>query len=210
MPGGTLRCLPVIALCSLCLGLVATVALALDYPLSSDAIRDAYFLATGDPGKRAEFFDKYTHRPPKPKTGPAISSIQIQTPFAVIVQDITDHSLNLRAPDAVKRYSGKFAPFRVRVVIDFTPTYPSSASTSMQLGRFWNDFHVHLNQGKEIPSLSVQGKPILSTQTQSGYIGAIITANYNPEKIESGPATIVVTGPNDTRAETTFDLSALR
>jgi hypothetical protein len=204
------RPITALALMTLSLALLATAALAFDNPLSSSAIRDAYFLATGNPDKRAEFFDKYTRHPPKPKIGPAIASIQIQTPFAAVVQDIADRSLNVRAPDAVKQYYGKPAQFRVRVVIDFTATYPPSASTSMQLGSFWNKFHVHLRQGEEIPSRSVQGKPILSTETPSGYIGAIIVANYDPNKIESGPATIVVTGPDDARAETTFDLGALR
>ena len=198
------------AITALCLALLATAALAFDNPLSSSAIRDAYFLATGNPGKRAEFFDKYTHHPPTPKSGPAISSIQVQTPFAAVVQDIADRSLNVRAPDAVKEYYGKPARFRVRVVIDFTATYPPSASTSMQLGSFWNKFHVHLSQGEEIPSRSVQGRPISSTVTPSGYIGAIVVANYDPGKIESGPATVIVTGPDGARAETTFDLSALR
>lgn len=206
------RSRPVFALAvtAVCLALLATAALAFDNPLSSSAVRDAYFLATGNPDKRAEFFDKYTHHPPKPKSGPAISSIQIQTPFAAVVQDIAGRSLNVRAPDAVKEYYGKPAQFRVRVVIDFTATYPPSASTSMQLGSFWKKFHVHLRQGGEIPSLSVQGKPISSTETPSGYIGAIIVANYDPNKIESGPATVFVTGPDDARAETTFDLGALR
>lgn len=206
------RSRPILALAvtAACLALLATAALAFDNPLSSSAIRDAYFLATGNLDKRAEFFDKYTYHPPTPKSGPAISSIQVQTPFAAVVQDIADRSLNVRAPDAVKEYYGKPARFRVRVVIDFTATYPPSASTSMQLGSFWNKFHVHLKQGEEIPSRSVQGKPISSTQTPSGYIGAIVVANYDPGKIESGPATVIVTGPDDARVETTFDLSALR
>lgn len=202
------RCRPLFALGLI--ALLATAALAFDNPLSSGAIRDAYFLATGNPGKRTDFFEKYTHHPPKPKSGPAISSIQIQTPFAAVVQDITDRSLNVRAPDAVKEYYGKPPQFRVRVVIDFTPSYPPSASTSVQLGSFWNKFHVHLRQGEEIPSRSVQGKPILSTETPSGYIGAIIVANYDPNKIDSGPATVVVTGPDNASAEATFNLSALR
>ncbi len=204
------RPISTVTLMALSLALLATAALAFDNPLSSSAIRDAYFLATGNPGKRAQFFDKYTHHPPKPKSGPAISSIQVQTPFASVVQDIADRSLNVRAPDAVKQYYDKPAQFRVRVVIDFTATYPPSASTAMQLGSFWNKFHVHLRQGEEIFSRSVQGKPILSTETPSGYIGAIIVANYDPNKIASAPATVVVTGPDDARAETTFELSALR
>ncbi|HEY6467447.1 MAG TPA: hypothetical protein VIY69_15715, partial [Candidatus Acidoferrales bacterium] len=188
----------------------ATVALAFDNPLSADAVREAYFIATGDTGKRAAFFDRYTRHPPTPKSGPAISSIEIETPFAAVAQDIADNSLNIRAPDAVKRFYGKPAHFRVRVEIAFTQTYPPSASTSMQLGSFWDKFHVRLNQGDEIASISQTGRPIASDQTPSGYIGAIVVASYDPNKIHSGPATVVVTGPDDARAEASFDLNALR
>lgn len=211
MRPGRFRFVSALLLTSLFLSLVATAVLAFDNPLSADAVREAYFIATGDPGKRTAFFEKYTHHLPTPKTGPAISSIQIETPFAAVVQDISDHSLNVRAPDAVKQFYGKPSHFRVRVSIAFTQSYPPSASTSMQLGSFWNDFHIHLSQGGEkISSLSHNGKPIYGDQTPSGYIGATLVASYDPNKIHSGPATVVVTGPDDARVEASFDLNALR
>lgn len=199
-----------IGLCAVSLAFASSAAFAFDNPLSADAIREAYFIATGSPGKRNDFFARYTHHPPAPKTGPAVSTIQIQTPFAAVVQDISDHSVNIHAPDAVQQYYGKAAHFRVVVTVAFTATYPPSASSSMQLGDFWDKFHIHLRQAKQIAALSVQGKPIMSTQTRSGYIGATIVANYNPDKIQSGPATVIVTGPDDARTEASFDLSALR
>lgn len=210
MRPGRFRFVSALLLTSLLLSLVATVALAFDNPLSADAVREAYFIATGDPGKRTAFFEKYTHHLPTPKTGPAISSIQIETPFAAVVQDISDHSLNVRAPDAVKQFYGKPSHFRVRVSIAFTQSYPPSATTSMQLGNFWDKFHVRLSQGDEIVSLSQTGQPIASDQTPSGYSGAIVVASYDPNKIHSGPATVVVTGPDDARVEASFDLNALR
>jgi hypothetical protein len=192
------------------LSLIATVALAFDSPLSSESIRDAYFLATGDADKRNSFFDKYTHHLPAPVTGPNISSIVLETPFASVVQDIALHSLNERAPDVQQQFLGKPATFRIQVQIDFTQTYPKSGATAMQLDDFWNNFDVHLKQGTEIPARSVRGTPILSDQTASGYIGARIVANYDAAKIESGPATVVVTGPDGARAESMFDLGSLR
>lgn len=210
MRPGRFRFVSALFLTSLFLSLVATAALAFDNPLSADAVREAYFIATGDPGKRTAFFEKYTHHLPTPKTGPAISSIQIETPFAAVVQDISDHSLNVRAPDAVKQFYGKPSHFRVRVSIAFTQSYPPSATTSMQLGNFWDKFHVRLSQGDEIVSLSQTGQPIASDQTPSGYSGAIVVASYDPNKIHSGPATVVVTGPDDARVEASFDLNALR
>ena len=40
---------------------IALPTLAYDYPLSPEAVRDAYFLGKANSAKRAEFFAKYTH-----------------------------------------------------------------------------------------------------------------------------------------------------
>jgi hypothetical protein len=189
---------------------LATVTFAFESSLTADAIRNAYFIATSSLSKRADFFDAYVHHLPAPDVGPNISSVQIETPFANVVQQISDHSLNMRAPDAVATFYDKPVAFRVRVIVDFTPTYPAPATTAMQLGDFWNDFEIHLNQGSEVDPIGVHGTPILSDLTMSGYIGAVVVADYNPQEIQSGPVTVVVTGPNGARAETSFDLGDLR
>jgi len=41
-----------------------------DYPLSPEAIREAYFLSRGDSDKRAAFFEKYRHNLPVPERAP--------------------------------------------------------------------------------------------------------------------------------------------
>ena len=190
---------------------MATATVAFDDSLSPEAVREAYFIATGNANKRNQFFGSYTHNLLCPETGPNISDIQIETPFASVVQDIATRSLNYRAPDAVQDFYGKPGVFRVRTVIDFTPTYPAPATTAMQLGSFWNDFDVHLwVGGSEVQPRSVSGTPIWSDLTVSGYIGAIVTADYDPDKVQSGPVTVVVTGPDGARAESDFDLDNLR
>src|SRR5690348_12340573 len=136
MQSNRARPISALALITLFLALLATAALAFDNPLSTSAIREAYFLATGNPDKRAEFFDKYTYHPPTPKSGPAISSIQVQTPFAAVVHDIADRSLNIHAPDAVKEYYGKPAQFRIRVVIDRKSTRLNSSHPSISYAVF--------------------------------------------------------------------------
>jgi hypothetical protein len=136
--------------------------------------------------------------------------ISLQTPFAATVQDMALHGLNLRAPDAQEDFYGKPAQFRVMTQIYFTPTYPSGIATPGELDHFWNDFHIRMTQGGEVASLSERGEPILNDQTTSGYIGATVVADYDAEKIESGPVTVEVSGPDGAHGETTFDLSGLR
>lgn len=207
---GKIRSTAPFVLSLLLISVLATSAVAFDTPLSSEAIRDAYFLATGNAGKRDAFFAQYSHSLPMPETGPNIALISLQTPFAAVVQDIAVHSLNLRAPDAEQDFYGRPAQFRVTAQIYFTPTYPAGITIANQLDSFWNDFHIRVNQGGEVPSLSERGEPIFSDQTTSGYIGATIVADYDVDKIQSGPITVEVAGPDGSHGETSFDLSSLR
>ena len=188
---------------------LATAVLAFSNPLSPEDVREAYFLATGDATKREDFFAKYTHVLPVPQTGPNIQSIEVETPFACVVNDIVLTKINYHEPDAQEDYFGKPGQFRIRVQIYFTPTWPTAAPS--QLGRFWDDFHIHLKQGNEIASRSEIGTPIYSDQTLSGYTGATVEADYNVNRIKTGPVTVQVTGPEGVvRAETSFDLDGLR
>jgi hypothetical protein len=196
----------IIAVAALSIFVVA--ALAFDNPLSPEAIREAYFLAKGDAGKRDEFFAKYTHQLPTPQSGPDIASVELETPFARVVDDIALNKLNYHAPDAQQDYYGKPAQFLIRVQVYFTPTWPAAGPA--QLAHFWNDFHIHLKQAKEIASQSETGTPIYNDQAFTGYTGATIAATYDAGKIRTGPATVEVTGPEGVRAETSFDLDSLR
>jgi hypothetical protein len=204
------RLLPPILAASFFVSLLTTAATAFDNPLSPEAIRDAYFLGSGDTAKRAEFLKPYTHQFPIPTNGPQIATIEIETPFASVVDEIALHGPNLRAPDVQQKYFGKPIQFRVRVQMSFTATYPSAPFNTAQLGKFWNDFHIRLKQGTEIPAISQVGTPLYSDRNPSGYYGASIVADYSADKVQSGPATVVVTGPDDARTETMFDLASLR
>ena len=78
-----------------------------DYPLSSEAIREAYFLGSGNPDKRAEFFAPYTHHLPVPKSGPNVASIGVETPFACVVDAVAHAPLGYHAPDAEHDFLGQ-------------------------------------------------------------------------------------------------------
>ena len=195
--------------------LVATIAaqplVAFDYPLSSKAIREAYFLATENSDRRQAFFEKYRHNLAPLKSGPDVALIEVETPFACLVDAIAKAPMNYFAQDAEKDYLGKPGKFRVHVEIYFTPTYPKPDDTAASLGNFWRDFTIHLKQDAEVPPLSVHGQPIYSDQTISGYIGAIIEAEYNVKKIDPGGFTTVeVDMPDGQQVETTFQLNTLR
>jgi hypothetical protein len=198
--------------------LIATSAAAHQYPLSSTAIRQAYFLGKESAEKRQQFFAKYEKQLPMPQTGPHVSWIRLETPYAVVVERTASQLLgNYVAADAQEEFLGKPAIFRLRVRIDLTSTYPahtgSSAGVHLLPDDFWQDFQVRLAQSAEIPHASVRGQPIYSLASSEGgsvLLGAELVLEYDAEKISSDIATVEVDTPDGQRVRTTFDLTRLR
>lgn len=195
--------------------LAAPAAVAYEYPLTSDAIREAYFLGKEYGERQNEFFAKYTKHLPMPKTGPYVARVELQTPFANVVNRIAHMPLGYSSPDAVQQFLGKAGVVRVHIEIDFTPTYPPKGWVGAPggwVGNFWQDFQFQLTQGKRhaIKPLSVDGEPIYSRAALSGVIGANVQLTYDPASIRSAPATVVVTTPEGRRVEATFDLGMLK
>jgi hypothetical protein len=192
-------------------------AFALSYPLSSTAIRDAYFLGNRGDEQTGEFLAQYVHVLPPPKSGAYVQEIGIDTPFSQIVWQ-TRGRLNYFAPDAVEEFQGKRMPFLVHVTIALTDTYspipPTTAPEYYQwVPDFWNDFKVQLVQDdKEIPVEQARGGPIYSYGDEEipMVTGAMIELLYNPEKIDAEPTQVVVTTPDGQTVETTFNLAKLR
>ncbi len=186
--------------------LVAQPATAYDYPLSSEGIREAYFLGSGNPNKRTEYFEKYTKRYPAPKSGQYVASIFFETPYVLIAERISQSASNYFAPDAEKDYLGKPAVCRVRVEIYFG--IPDSPAI-----RFQSDYAVQMKQhDKEIPIKAKWTETMVSPDSAPVEGGMYLTAEYDADKIDSeAPATIEVVAPdgNNDVAET-FDLGGLR
>jgi hypothetical protein len=67
---------------------IAFPALAFQYPLSPEAIREAYFLGSRNDEQSAEVFEKYVHPLPKPENGPHIAWIGIETPYIFVASEM--------------------------------------------------------------------------------------------------------------------------
>lgn len=204
--------------------LLATVTIALPafayrYPLSSEDIRNAYFLGRASDEKRAELFEQYTQHPPAPKTGPYIESIRLETPYAVVVER-SAVAANYSAPDAEEEFLSKPSIFRLQVHIQLTESYgwqvPSPAGTvRLRPDDFWRDFKIQLTQEEKDPvkPVSVSGEPIYSIgdiAVGSGLIGANVRMEYDAKKIENEAAKVAVLTPDGQTIEAEFDLAKVK
>lgn len=179
--------------------IAAQPALAFDYPLSSEAIREAYFLGTGDAAKRADVFGKYTRTFPAPKTGSYVATIEFETPYVVIADQISQNGNNYHAPDAEKEFLGKPEICRVRVQVIFP--FDTFENFTVQL----------LQDGKEIASQAKHGEFLYMGGETPEPIGVDMNVEYAAERIDPDkPAKVEVTLDDGQTVKATFDLAQLR
>jgi hypothetical protein len=179
--------------------IAAQPALAFNYPLSPEAIRDAYFLGKGDAARRADFFGKYTRTFPMPKTGPYVATIEFETPFIVIADQVAQNANFYHAPDAEKEFLGKPAICRVLVQVYFP--YDDEENVTVQL--FQDD--------KEIAIQSKHAEFLYADEEAPGPVGIEVIVDYAAENVDPDkPAKVEVTLENGTTAHATFDLEQLR
>ncbi len=205
--------------------LLISSSLALDTPLSDQAVREAYFLGQRHDGSLASFLGKYIRQLPPPQTGPYISSISFFTPFAQLVQ-FSDHYIgNYSAQQAALDHRGQPKFVRIVVEIQLTPTYPaylapetnSRSSSPALIPRphdFWRDFQVQISDGGQLLTTSdFHGKANYNCG-RYGYpcylAGATLEFDVPASSFTSGTATIDVTPPEGDPVSVDFDLIRLR
>lgn len=194
---------------SLLASMIAQPALAYEYPLSSTAIREAYFLATGDQDKRVMYGEKYIKRYPVPKSGDYVGLIDFETPYMVVAQEIAAKGGNYHAPDAVKDFTGKPEVCRMRVEV-----YWGLNSVSAVTGRpspDQTDYNVRVTQdGKDIPLKVKWTEPLVVSASASVEVGIAFYQEFDADNVRSGLATVEVSGATRTILTEAFDLDSVR
>jgi hypothetical protein len=186
---------------------VAQPVAAFDCPLSSEAIREAYFLGSGDPEKRALFLDGYAKHYPIAKSGQYVASIRFETPYYIVAERISQTSASgYHAPDAEQEFLGKPGLCRVRVEIYYR-------ISSTRIADYQTNYTIQLKQhGKEIPIERTWTEDMVSSGDFWPTIpGVYLTSEYSADDIDSeGPATVEVLAPDGNNVTETFDLDRLR
>jgi len=201
--------------------ILAAPLFAFDSPLSSQSIREAYFL-----GQRHDdsYLDAYTKILAPPRTGPHVSSMQFLTPFAELTRRSSQHSTGYSAQQAEQDHRNQ--PENVTIIIEIQLTDPygalipqpaASRSTSGTAYRlrspdFWRDFDVQVFQGeKELEPKSLHGQPNYYCSDGACTLrGATISVHFPASAFDSDSATISVTPPIGDPVAVDFDLTRLR
>jgi hypothetical protein len=209
---------------------LATQAAAFDHPLGSHAIREAYFIGSGN---YAEGMAGYIKSLPLPKTGPHIAQMEVRTPFAQVIVMSHEHSVGYSAMDAARDYKTNPETVQVRIQILATATYafgapppsgdvpapgrvlPLSACEGLlrlvSVEQCFRDFRFRFSQQKEIKPKSSYGLSIYSGgDFGSTLIGGDVWFVFSASDIASEPFRITVTTPNAQKVLAEFDLVSLR
>jgi hypothetical protein len=192
---------PGVQITTLLLATVLSVpAYAYDYPLSPEAIREAYFLGTRQTSLGTDFLAQYTRDVPL-KAGAFTSSVKIETPFSQVALHAS-RTLGYNAQDAVRDFFDKPALFRIRLDICYKTDAPV------------NGIKIKVMQNKkEIVADSLDSSPYYPAtdkRTHLPSIGEQLRLEFRAEKIDSSPLTILIDTPDGQHAETEFALQTLR
>jgi len=197
---------------------------AFDTPLSDEAVREAYFLGQRHDDTVATFLNKYTKYLESPKTGPDIASVTVFTPFALLVQQSSQHTSGYSAQQAALDHRDQPEFIRIIVQIQLTDSYgpyivrPTGTRSGSPKGfvprpyDFWKDFDVQVSsKDKNLEPFSSSGQPLLLCDEGGCTLtGATLQFDFSAEDFPSGSATIEVYPPEGDPLSIDFDLYHLR
>ena len=181
---------------------VAMPATAYDYPLSSNAISDAYFLGIRQSGLTPAILTPYSRFVPELHQGSCTSEIRLETPFLQIVA-YAGGVPNYSSQDAVKDFYDKPMKFRMFLNVCYMRLAPPPNSVKIKIIQ---------NKKELVPETDTRlayAEPIdgLSTLPPNG---ERVQLEFDAGKIDSSTITIVIDAPSDQHAKVELDLQSLR
>ena len=180
---------------------VALPAPAYDYPLTSTAIRDAYFLGTRQGGLGTEFLADYRHAIPSLRVEEFISFARIETPFVQVAVQ-SSRKLNYSAQDALQDFVGKRLPVRIHMEICYMPDAPPDA-VKIKL----------VQNQKEIVPTSLERSAFYAPTdpyTRVSSIGETFDMEVDASRLDGSSLTIYIETPDRRTTLSEFDLRSLR
>ena len=203
--------------------LIAPPVFAFSSPLSSEAIREAYFLGQRHDESIARYLEKYAKHLEPPKTGPYISSVEFLTPFAQLVQASDQHSPGYSAQQAEREHRSQQETVEIAVGILLTESYgafvteraparSSSPGYRLRSPDFWRDFRVQVFQRNEaMEADEFTGQPnYFCTKSACTLSGATLWLDFPADAFDADSVSIEIAPPVGDPVAVDFDLTHLR
>jgi hypothetical protein len=191
---------------------------AFDWPVSPEAVREAYFFGRGsDRAKIAEFLGQYVRVFQLPDKNSFVGRIELHTPYQRVVQCSWETTSIYSAQQAQIDYASQSDVVGVRVFIYLDAGGPApsdiySDSHGHILDRrenFWRGFQFRITQEHVIEPKKILGKPIYGRRGQ-GLSGAEVDLELDASEFTSGEMVIQVISPDHRIMTTHFDLDRLK
>jgi len=174
---------------------------AYDYPLTSTAIRDAYFLGRREGGLGTGFLAEYRRAIPSLRVEEFVSFAHIETPFVQVAVQ-SSRKLNYSAQDAVQEFLGKALSFRIYLEICYmSDARPDAVKIKLVQNR------------KEIAPTSVKHVAFYAPTdpyTRVASIGETLDLELDALKLDGSILTIYIETPDGRDTPIEFDLQSLR
>jgi hypothetical protein len=197
--------------------LLSPVSSSFNFPLSDQAVREAYFLGQHHDEKLEQFFQAYRHYLHTPQSGPDVHMIELLTPYALAVDVSRKHAPGYSAQQAQQDYLDHGNILRLAVYVRYTPSYGAGANSapSNRNSPTWKDFQFRLTQsGQTIKSRGIRYE---ATQIGGGgkaggprRTGFVAYIEYNAQNVASADASAEIDTPDGQHLVSSFDLASLR
>ena len=185
------------------LSLVVTLhATAYDYPLSSTAIRDAYFLGRREGGLTPRVLASYSHFVPELHQGSCTSEIRLETPFLQVVSYASEVP-NYSSQDAVKDFYDKPMKFRMFLNLCYMRLAPPPDSVKIKVIQNKKEIE------PEADTRRAYAEPIDELFTLPPN-GEKVELEFDAGRIDSSTIIIALDTPNDQHVKVELDLQGLR
>jgi hypothetical protein len=204
--------------------LLSSPTLGFNFPLSDEAIREAYFLGQRHDESMAQFLAKYRKALPMPESGPQISSVEFLTPFARLIL-LSSQRVNYSAQQAAQEHRGRAELVSITIQVQLTssygafiaaPTGPGSGSPTGYTLRppdFWKDIDIQVvMDDKTLEPTDFTGEPNYRCGDEGGCVlsGATLHLDIPAKLFTSESATVQIAPPEGPDVSVEFDLTSLR
>lgn len=182
-------------------------ALAFTHWLSSEQVREAYFLGR-DPERRQAFFDKYIHYPKQPDSGPDVHLIEFRTPFELVARRSQEHWTYYDVLDAEQEYAAHPDEVIVRVLIcgTFTFGFAQPPQDPAHARDYLRGFDFRVSQASPIEYKRLT----LLDAGCANFEGVEVLLHFDADQFAPGNVNIEAVAPGGQAYSTKFDLDQLK